>query len=55
VQLAFSGPNLEDEFKKFKDRSIEDEFGVDKKKAKIVSDGTHSCVVGLLRSRRIFY
>lgn len=39
VQLAFAGPDLEKEFNKFKDTSIEDEFGIDKAKSKIISDG----------------
>ena len=39
VQMAFSGPDLEEEYSKMKDKAVEEELGIDAKKAKILSQG----------------
>jgi hypothetical protein len=39
VQMAFTGPDLEDEFLANKHRSVDDELGIDEKKIKILSQG----------------
>jgi hypothetical protein len=48
VQMAFAGPDLEAEFRAFKQAAIDAEHGVDEKKTKILSDGkrTVSCEPG---------
>eukprot|EP00605_Chrysophyceae_sp_TOSAG23-4_P000545 GSChrysophyteH1.ASY1.ANO1.614.1 assembled CDS len=38
VNMAFAGPDLEDEFNQFKDKAVNDELGIDEKKKKIVQD-----------------
>jgi hypothetical protein len=43
VQLAFAGPDLEEEFRSFKKQEIEHEHGIDEKKMKIINDGKTSC------------
>jgi U3 small nucleolar RNA-associated protein 14 len=39
VQMAFSGPNFEEEFMQYKDREIDVELGVDSKKMQVLKDG----------------
>jgi U3 small nucleolar RNA-associated protein 14 len=37
VQIAFAGPDLEDDFQGFKDDAINDELGINEKRNKILS------------------
>ena len=37
VQMAFAGPNLEDEFKSFKEQAISEELGFDGKRKDVLS------------------
>jgi U3 small nucleolar RNA-associated protein 14 len=39
VQLAFAGPDLEEDFAAYKKQTIDDELGIDEKKNKILSEG----------------
>ena len=39
VQIAFAGPDLEDDFAKMKGAAIDEELGIDEKRNKILQDG----------------
>ena len=39
MQIAFAGPDLEDDFAKMKGAAIDEELGIDEKRNKILSDG----------------
>lgn len=45
VRSAFSGPDLEEEFRSFKNSAIEEELEIDTKKMKILKDGLKYSIV----------